>query len=72
MTDQGHGLDSMSMLTVDEVAKLLACSGRHVYRLVDAGHMPAPVRLGRAVRWPRIAIETWIIEGCPNLRKESK
>jgi predicted DNA-binding transcriptional regulator AlpA len=30
------------LLTVNEVAKLLSCSPRHVYRLCDGGLMPKP------------------------------
>ena len=54
------------MLTVRDLAHLLQCSPRTVYRLNDAGHLPRPVRLGALLRWPRAAIETWIAQGCPN------
>jgi excisionase family DNA binding protein len=54
-----------SLLDVQAVATLLACSARHVYRLADAGRMPPPVKLGALVRWPRRAIEKWIADGCP-------
>ena len=53
------------MLTVDGVAKMLACSPRSIYRLADAGRIPPPVRIGGLVRWPRAALEQWIAEGCP-------
>jgi len=58
-----------AMLTVRDVARMLNCSARTVYRLTDAGTMPKPVRLGALVRWPRETIETWIRQGCPNQRK---
>lgn len=54
-----------AMLTVHQVAHMLNCSVRHVYRLCDAGRMPRPVRLGALVRWNRTAIESWIEAGCP-------
>jgi excisionase family DNA binding protein len=57
------------LLDVRAVAQLLGCSPRHVYRLADAGKMPAPVRLGALVRWPRAAIEDWIAAGCPVVRR---
>ena len=57
------------MLTVTGVATLLACSPRTIYRLVDNGRMPPPVRLGSLVRWRREAISAWIAAGCPNSRK---
>ena len=57
---------SAKLLGVQAVAELLDCSSRHVYRLADAGRMPAPVKLGSLVRWPRNAIEDWIAAGCPS------
>lgn len=60
------------MLNVGDVAKLLRCSARTVYRLSDSGRMPRPVKLGALVRWSRAAIEPWIAEGCPNCRKRGR
>ncbi len=56
------------LLDVRAVAALLGCSPRHVYRLSDAGQMPAPVRLGALVRWRRQVIEDWISAGCKPCR----
>lgn len=57
------------LLDVSEVAKMLACSARHVRRTTDRGAMPCPVRIGSLVRWRRTDIERWIADGCPNLAK---
>jgi excisionase family DNA binding protein len=57
-----------ALLDVEQVAALLNCSTRHVYRLADAGRMPAPVRLGALVRWRRRSIEDWIAGGCRSCR----
>ena len=57
------------MLNVGDVAKLLRCSARTVYRLSDSRRMPRPVKLGALVRWPREQVEKWIADGCPNCRK---
>ncbi|MCA9119320.1 MAG: helix-turn-helix domain-containing protein [Planctomycetaceae bacterium] len=57
------------LLDVRAVAELLDCSPRHVYRLSDAGRMPAPIRLGSLVRWSRVAIDEWVRAGCPSMRK---
>lgn len=57
------------LLDVQAVAAMLGCSARHIYRLSDAGKMPAPVRLGSLVRWNRDALESWISEGCPSARR---
>jgi excisionase family DNA binding protein len=62
------------MLTVQDVAGILKCSARTVYRLVDAGRMPPPCRLGALVRWPAAAIESWVADGCPgaNVRRRGR
>lgn len=58
------------LLDVKAVAALLGCSVRHVYRMADAGNLPAPVHIGHLVRWSRQVIESWIAQGCPRVRKE--
>jgi excisionase family DNA binding protein len=55
----------VAMLTVADVAEMLQCSVRSVYRLVDAGKMPPPVKLGKMIRWPCGRIRDWIDSGCP-------
>lgn len=57
------------MLNVNQVADLLTCSPRTVYRQVDMGCMPKPIRIGRLVRWPAGAIDEWISQGCPDQRQ---
>ena len=61
-----------AMLTVNQVARMLCCSSRTIYRLTDSGRMPRPVKLGSLVRWPRDVIEQWIAAGCPDVRKEAR
>lgn len=58
-----------ALLDVNEVASLLSCSARHVYRLADAGRMPQPVKLGQLVRWRRAALSDWLDAGCPAMRR---
>ena len=57
------------MLTVQDVATLLNCSSRTVYRLADSGRMPRPIKLGALVRWPKVVVEQWVAAGCPDQRK---
>lgn len=61
-----------ALLDVAAVAEMLGCSARHVYRLSDAGRMPAPVKLGVLVRWSAAAIREWIDAGCPSCRKGTR
>lgn len=56
------------LFDVQAVAELLRCSPRHVYRLVDAGRMPRPVKLGQLCRWPRRRILDWVDAGCPTVQ----
>jgi excisionase family DNA binding protein len=49
--------NSTLMLTVKDVAHLLALSERTVWKLTSAGHLPKPIRMGRSVRWHRPTIE---------------
>lgn len=57
------------LLDVRAVAEMLGCSGRTIYRLADAGRMPAPLKLGALVRWSAVAIREWIDQGCPSCRQ---
>lgn len=49
-------------LSAAGLARLLDCSVRHVWRLRDSGHLPAPVKLGRLVRWRRAAVDLFLQE----------
>lgn len=60
--------ESALLIDVRDVADMLHCSPRHVYRLSDRGGMPRPLKLGTLVRWERAAVERWIANGCPPVR----
>jgi excisionase family DNA binding protein len=57
-----------ALLNVSDIAAILGCSARTVYRLADAGCMPAPHRIGSLVRWRRQEIDEWMAAGCPAVR----
>lgn len=54
-----------ALLDVKQVAGLLGCSQRHIYRLCDSELMPQPIRLRALVRWNRVELEDWVAQGCP-------
>jgi len=54
-----------AFLTIDEVAAVLRCSVRSVYRLVDTGRILPPTRFGGLLRWNAAAFDAWIAEGAP-------
>ena len=56
------------LLDVRAVAAMLDCSTRSVYRLADAGKMPAPLKIGSLCRWSRTNVEDWIEGGCQPVR----
>lgn len=56
------------LIPADKVAELLAISKRTLWRLLSAGKLPEPIRLGSVVRWNREEIEQWIGDGCPPLQ----
>jgi len=53
------------LLSAAEAAKLLNISQRHLWALSTSGRMPAPIRLGRSVRWSADELRTWLDAGCP-------
>lgn len=61
--DAGPG-ETPALLNVQNVAKMLDCSVRTVYRPIDPGRMPRSIKLGALVRWPRQTVESWIRQGC--------
>ena len=65
---EGTPREPSLLIDVQEVARLLKCSARHVWRLADAGRMPRPYKVGALCRWDRAAIERWVTEGCPSCR----
>jgi excisionase family DNA binding protein len=50
-------------LDVREVAQLLGVSKRTVYRLLDAGEIPKPMKLRNATRWRRTDSELFVEAG---------
>lgn len=69
LTDPRFRALNADLLTAQEVAAKLRCSVRHVWRMHDAGALPAAVRLGRLVRWPKPLIDSWVAAGCPKRRR---
>jgi len=53
-----------ALIDIDQVAMLYSCSVRHAWRSADRGLIPAPVRLGRNVRWRIGTLREHIRGGC--------
>lgn len=58
-TEQEH-----TLMNAKQVASMFGISQRTVWRLKDAGKLPAPVRLGSSVRWNRSVLAQFIDLNC--------
>ncbi len=56
------------LFTVKQLASLLQMGESSIWRYRDAGYLPAPLKIGRSVRWRQSDIMDWINAGCPNVR----
>lgn len=56
-------------VTPRQLAIMLQVSTRTLWRWRSAGRLPAPVRLGGAVRWRLDDVTRWIEDGCPALSR---
>lgn len=57
--------DEKLLVPADTVATMLSISVRSLWRLLSAGRLVPPVRLGRSVRWHVAEVRRWIDAGCP-------
>jgi excisionase family DNA binding protein len=62
----GTGVDATPILiSAEELARLMRVSERTLWRLLSAGKVPQPVRIGRSTRWRYAEVREWIEKGCP-------
>ena len=52
-------MTELDLMTVEEVAQYLRLNPQTVYRKAKAGELPA-VRIGRAIRFRRSELESWL------------
>ena len=60
--------DIPELLTIRELATILKVSQRSIWRLVAAGQLVGPLRVGGSIRWRSEDIRDWINKSCPPLR----
>ena len=53
------------LITARQLAGKLNVSTRTLWRMLSAGRLPVPIRVGGIVRWRIEEIEKWILAGCP-------
>lgn len=61
--------DQAALISAARLAGMLSISERTLRRLLDAGKLVRPVRIGRSVRWRLAEVREWIDAGCPGLRE---
>ena len=71
MTCSNDPGDAPALLPAKHVAKLLQISTRTLWRLLSAGKIITPIKLGRSVRWRKEELMRWIAAGCPPHSKQS-
>lgn len=58
-------MDMRLLVDTREAAELFGVSERTVASWNKSGRMPAPIRIGRAVRWGYDELRAWVAAGCP-------
>ena len=59
------------VLSDDDVAEHFDVSTRTIWRWVADGDFPAPLRIGRRMRyWDSVQIDEWIGAGCPKISND--
>ena len=48
------------LLTVNDVAKRMKLSTRSIWRLVDAGSIVSPIKIGGSIRWRSTDFNHWL------------
>ncbi len=56
------------LLNAEAVGKMLSLSRRQIFRLNSSGKIPAPIRIGGAVRWSAQEISAWLAAGAVDRR----
>ena len=54
--------DWLTLLSVRELADILRTSPKAIYSMAERGQLPAPLRIGRRMLWPRSDLVTWLAD----------
>jgi predicted DNA-binding transcriptional regulator AlpA len=68
MSETQVKMKTCQLLSAQAVGEMLSLSKRQVFRLNSSGKIPAPIRIGGAVRWAESTISTWLKAGAPDRR----
>lgn len=48
------------MMDIQELCKYLKCGRNSIYKNIEKGNLPAPLKVGRLSRWRKEEIDEWI------------
>lgn len=51
--------EAVPVLTVEDMAEFFRVSEKTIRRLVQEKRLPAPVMVGKQLRWPKPVIDAW-------------
>ena len=54
------------LVSCRELAQMLSLSPRTVWRLLSAGKIPRPIRIGGSIRWAESTILAWLQADAPD------
>jgi excisionase family DNA binding protein len=60
-TAQTAATPDSATYTVEQLAALLQCSPRHIWRMCDLNRIPGRIRFGRLVRFSRVVVDAWLL-----------
>lgn len=72
LTDREEIFHEPLLISVEELSMILKVSPRTVWRLLSAGKLIEPVRIGGTVRWRLQEVKDWINQGCPAVNSQRK
>jgi prophage regulatory protein len=61
--------ETQNCINAKTLGQKLQLSKRQIFRLNSCRKIPAPLKIGGAIRWDSHIIERWISLGCPDRRE---
>ena len=58
--------NTCQLLSAKALGQMLSLSKRQIFRLNSCGKIPAPIRIGGAVRWSEQECAEWLAAGAPD------
>ena len=63
-------MNEANLIGTKEVAEMLGCSVRQIYRLITEKKILAPIEIRGLRRWKKAELLQWIDAGCPAVNEE--